>query len=384
VGTYALNRVVVTRTYSQGNIGNSGISPGTQTLSPSAVSAGLKLQLGWNYNWPDPVMGPNINEFIMTYYLYSPPTIMVPCDTCVNAYGVVHSGSSLSGYMYPIVNSTGYGVDRDHTATVSGAAGSQEYTVCCNPDVTSLSGDPIINFSNNFDVPPAYKGEVTVSVFGAMNFGSDVGSGTLEVDFIYDPGPAACPSYSYSLKLPAQFPDAGGGSFNVGVTAPQGCTWGTMVSYNNTSGSPGALSVLGSGSGTGNGSVTLTELANTSAVYLSWVVNIAGQLVGITQPPRKSSTSKLTWYIPRARVVKPQPSSPAKSRSVAECIICYSPTTTRLATTIIQPVPSFITTTWASRPSFPVQPPIFTYTTSSAPTGFTPATGCFLTYTTSL
>jgi hypothetical protein len=41
------------------------------------------------------------------------------------------------------------------------------------------------------------------------------------------------------------------------------------------------------------------------------------------------------------------------------------------------------TTTWASRPSFPVQPLTFTCTTLQPPTGSTPARRCFLTSTTS-
>ncbi len=60
-------------------------------------------------------------------------------------------------------------------------------------------------------------------------------------------------------------------------------------------------------------------------------------------------------------------------------IICNSRTIACLGTTIIQPALSFITTTWASKPSSSDRAPTFTFTTLRPATGGTPARRYFLT-----
>jgi hypothetical protein len=91
---------------------------------------------------------------------------------------------------------------------------------------------------------------------------------------------------------PSVFPDATGGSFNVGVTAPGGCDWAATIQS-----SSGDL-ILGWGltvngdlsgaKGSDNSSVTVAEQANGSGTYNGGVVNIAGQLLAVTQPPGAS------------------------------------------------------------------------------------------------
>ena len=85
----------------------------------------------------------------------------------------------------------------------------------------------------------------------------------------------AASSCTYSLGAPANLPFTGG-TAQITVTAPAGCPWSAMP------GSP-LVSVVSGGSGTGNGTVTLSLPANSSVQWFSPAVQVGPQSVTLQE-----------------------------------------------------------------------------------------------------
>jgi uncharacterized protein (TIGR03437 family) len=273
VGAYTLSRIEVTRTYNPATIQGS-VSPGKQTYPASQTS----FQVGWNYRWPDANTGPNFNNFIETVNLTSvPQTVAPPANVPISV--------NVTGAW----NSSGFGVDRDHTYSIDGAAGQKSDATCCNPNSTVSKN---FSSSGNNPAPADLRGEIRVTITGNLNFGPDQGAGSMQIDLVYTLGGASCTSFS--ISPPAQFPGAGGGSFSVPVTASSGCAWSSTVLS-------GAAWLSVAGSGTGSGSASVTVSANNTGSYRGGVVGIAGQLLSVSQPP---SSAAGTYTLTRIDVTR--------------------------------------------------------------------------------
>ena len=312
VGVYTLNRVEVTRTYSASNfslpLGSAGIiSPGTTTFTPHEFFTS-GVQMGWDYSF-----GSNnqcVNSFIVTYQPVpqagaSYNGVIYPCEYCDFTEWTGELAFTVTG---PWTASC-FGVARDHTVTISGFAGSNKVTTCgpagfggCNPNGQSSAN---LNAQAPFDIPPAdITGEIKLPIYSTMNFGSDEGVASIEIDLIYDPyiqGSSAtggtCPPAVYSVTPPTSYPGANGGTFSINVTAPSGCAWWPIIQNNLGGGLTGTSELGGLSVNTfsnetptntngGSGTVTFTETANPyPSNYRSWVIDIAGTLLAVTQPP---------------------------------------------------------------------------------------------------
>jgi hypothetical protein len=82
-------------------------------------------------------------------------------------------------------------------------------------------------------------------------------------------------SCTYSLSAPASLPSSGG-TVQIAVTAPSGCPWSAIP------GSP-LVSVVSGGSGTGNGTVTLSLPPNGGVAWLSPTVQVGPQTVTLQE-----------------------------------------------------------------------------------------------------
>jgi uncharacterized repeat protein (TIGR03803 family) len=80
---------------------------------------------------------------------------------------------------------------------------------------------------------------------------------------------------------------AAGGSGNVRVTGPDGCTW-TATSYDNF------ITITSGNSGSGNGTVNYTVTPNTSPSALTGTMTIAGQVFTVTQSSLAAETALIT------------------------------------------------------------------------------------------
>jgi hypothetical protein len=84
------------------------------------------------------------------------------------------------------------------------------------------------------------------------------------------------PTCTYSITPVSQASPQGGGTFNVAVTAGNGCTWTATESL-------GWVSITAGSSGSGNGSVTYSVASNSGASSRSGSLTIAGRSMTVTQ-----------------------------------------------------------------------------------------------------
>ncbi len=172
-GTYTLSSISVTRVYKAGGAGAQQPPPGTVTVPASTCS----FNLGWNFKWPDPNTGPNRNIGTSTVSLTQVPLAVTPGTTVTVA-------ASMVGHW----DATGYGVERAHTISLDGAAGSNSKSVVGDP---SSVQDLSFTTSGSTVVPAASGNQVVLTLNAAFFFGaswqtSDADTGSsMQIRLIY-------------------------------------------------------------------------------------------------------------------------------------------------------------------------------------------------------
>ncbi|MBI4889682.1 MAG: choice-of-anchor D domain-containing protein [Acidobacteria bacterium] len=169
--TYQLNRFEIRRSFI-----NDGFNPWTVApLTQSAPPAQRAFPFGWNYKWPDNATGPNLNQVSSTVTFIQIPASLTPGSAAAFATTVVGDW-----------NTTGYGVDRDHTIRLEGAAGTGEASFMDSP-----SGVFRHQFSTaatpNAPQPDA-AGEISFNITANLRFGSDH-TATMTVRIVYTATP---------------------------------------------------------------------------------------------------------------------------------------------------------------------------------------------------
>lgn len=151
------------------------------------------------------------------------------------------------------------------------------------------------------------QGAQTVSFSIAQNPGTAKRTGTISlwqpngnsVAITQDGNPGGTTTCSYSLAPTSSQPSSAAGSFSITVTAPAGCSWTASTSDT-------WISITSGNSGTGNGTVNYSVLANTGGARTG-MITIAGQSFtvsqscgdGCTNPPPPSGTyTPLTVNVP--------------------------------------------------------------------------------------
>jgi PKD repeat protein len=86
----------------------------------------------------------------------------------------------------------------------------------------------------------------------------------------------ACAANAYTIAPTSQSFPANGGTGNVNVTAPAGCTWTTVSNAN-------WITITAGSMGNGNGTVSYTVAANISTTPRTGTLTIAGQTFTVTQ-----------------------------------------------------------------------------------------------------
>ncbi len=281
-GAYALSRIEVTRTYGPGVPAPSVSQPaGKQVLGPDRRS----FDLGWNFQWPDPAVGPNVNTASSTTTLTQAPAI-------VAVGSQVTFAASVNGAW----NTTGYQNPHDHTIALTGVAGTNQFSVGGNPS-SAQSGS--FTSSNTITVPQADANQqLSVTLNATILFGAgwqtdpSAAGATMEIRLVYSAGTAS--GCTYSISPAAQSFFSTGGTATVSVTTAVGCVWAA------TSNAPW-ITIPSGASGTGNGAVSYSVAANTATSSRSGTLTIAGQTYTVTQsgqattPTIDVSTTSLTF-----------------------------------------------------------------------------------------
>jgi hypothetical protein len=174
-----LTQLVVTRTYPPDWIvpgKRVAIGADQETLGPGT----RELPLGWSYHWPEDT-GPNINDSRATVDLAGVPRRLDAGQRAPIA--VAASGSW---------ETSGYGLDRDHTIKLSGDAGTAEWS-----DVGDCNGKRAGQCTARADVvvPDPLPERLELKVNADLRFGSDH-TGSMVVVLVYErraeaPVPAA-------------------------------------------------------------------------------------------------------------------------------------------------------------------------------------------------
>ncbi|MBI3209167.1 MAG: choice-of-anchor D domain-containing protein [Candidatus Solibacter usitatus] len=169
--TYSLNRFEVRRTFL-----NDGLLPWTiAPVQQTAPAAQRAFPFGWNFKWPDNNTGPNINQTSATVTFTQLPA-------------TVTSGTSapLATTMAGDWNTSGYGVDRDHTIRLAGDAGSGQ---------ASFTDAPSGTFHHEFTTSasptapqPDAAGEIAFNITATLRFGDD-NTATMTVRVVYSASP---------------------------------------------------------------------------------------------------------------------------------------------------------------------------------------------------
>jgi hypothetical protein len=262
--SYSLDRIEVTRT---GNVGQeTWLKPAKET-----TAAGQRTFLvGWDFKWGDG--NANLNRTVGTVSLTAVPSSLTPGAQATAA-------AQMAGEW----NQTGYGVNRDHTIRLTGAAGIQEYSTGGSANGTYRGQ---IETSSTAAAPAANSsGEIPLALTALIRFGDDHWQ-SMEVKLVYKAGAAA--GCSFALSPAAAQTSAAGGPGSVAVSASaSSCPWTAArnVSWINlTSGS----------SGTGNGTVVYTVEPNTAATSRAGTLTIAGLTFTVTQAGASGAGGSVT------------------------------------------------------------------------------------------
>jgi hypothetical protein len=212
------------------------------------------------------------------------------------AWVTVTGGTGTGNGSVTIAVQANTGAARTATLTIAGqsftinqAAAGSSCTYSINP--TSFSA-PTQGGSKKIDVSTSSAcawSTTGVPAWITLTGGTGTGNGSLTIDVQPNTGAPRTATLTiagqsfqvdqaanctYAITPTTYAPTAAGGSTQVSVTAPGGCTWGT-------SSVPSWVSVSG-GSGTGNGTVTVTVQANTGAAR-SDTLTIAGESFTVNQ-----------------------------------------------------------------------------------------------------
>jgi uncharacterized protein (TIGR03437 family) len=167
-GSYTLNRIEVTRTSPQA--GYRTVPPSLGAPSETLGTSACQFPLGIDFLWGDPPPGPNRNRTAALVTLTRAPLRVDPGS--IADFAAAMNGEWIT---------SGYGIDRDHTIRLEGAAGTNQYSNIGAPSSTqtgqlTTSALPV--------VPAAVGTEVTMRLNATVRFGDDHVM-TMEVRLIY-------------------------------------------------------------------------------------------------------------------------------------------------------------------------------------------------------
>ncbi len=165
-GSYALARIEVNRTFGSAGLAAVSTNPAQETLGAGVRS----FVLGWNFKWPDPTSGPNRN-------ISSATTTMTQLPSSVDPGASATFGATMAGSW----DTTGYGVDRDHTISLSGAAGTNQFSNVGDPSSVQTGQ---FGTTNTVIVPEPVNGEISLVVDAGLRFGGDH-TGAMTIKFVY-------------------------------------------------------------------------------------------------------------------------------------------------------------------------------------------------------
>ena len=267
--TYKLARIDVTRAVVDpvNWTASLAVAPGKQSLDAGQRN----FQLGWEFTWP---AGDNSNRNRMSALV-----TLTTVPATVTPGGTASLAATMVGDWY---SSGGYGVQRDHTISLDGAAGSGQWSTVQDPN-SYYHGS--FNSSNNSAAPqPDSNGEVALVSNAKLNFGGDNWE-TAQIALVYTAsgaGPATC---QYLLASPTGSLGAGASNGSVGVSAQAGCQWASVII-------DAPWLTLSSGiNQTGSGNVTYAAQANTGTSSRSATLTIAGQTYTLTQAAGGAASS---------------------------------------------------------------------------------------------
>jgi hypothetical protein len=149
-----------------GSCSNAGfpVSPGTVTVGPSQT----QFQFGWDFQWGDKLQ--NRDRGVAT-------VVLTQVSTRVQSGTAAPFAASMSGDW----NTSGYGVDRDHTIALAGAAGDQSKDVVDNSSSTA-SG----SISTSASTAPAIgSGQAVETITCNLRFGGDQ-TGQMVIELLYN------------------------------------------------------------------------------------------------------------------------------------------------------------------------------------------------------
>jgi len=210
------------------------------------------------------------------------------------AWITVTGGSGTGNGSVTVAVAANTGASRTATLTIAGQSYTVTQAAACSYNINPNSFNPSAAGGSTAvavttsagcawttSSPPAW-----ITVTG----GSGTGNGSVTVAAAANTGPARTATLTiagqsfavtqasgctYSINPTSYAAPVAGGSTTVAVTTSAGCTW-------TTTGAPAWITVTG-GSGTGNGSVTVTVAANTGGARND-TLTIAGQTFTVTQP----------------------------------------------------------------------------------------------------
>ena len=258
---YKLARIDVVRTFIDPAWGpqNIGVLPAAQSLAAGERN----FQLGWEFLWGTGNANRNRASALVT--LTSVPSTVTP-GAATSALA-----ASMTGNWY---TSGGYGIDRDHTISLDGSAGQNQWSTVQNPNgayngTFTTSKTPLAPAANS-------SGEVVLPLTAKLNFGGDHYT-IADIRLVYTvagTGPTPC---TYNLAATgATFGSAAtSGSLSV-TSAPAACQWAAVVAS-------GSWITLTSGLNySGVATVRYQLEANTGALRTG-TLTVAGQTFTITQ-----------------------------------------------------------------------------------------------------
>jgi uncharacterized protein (TIGR03437 family) len=256
-GTLTLARIDVTRNYiTNGQPWNpapgGAVSPGKVSLTPDQRC----FTSGWNFKWPDVNTGPNHNTTSATVALTTVPAGVTP-----------GTSASLAATVNGSWDTTGYGVNRDHTIKLDGAAGTGQ-SKTASDDPSSVQQTQFTT-SNTLTVPGANSGQVILTLNATLRFGDDHTVQT-QIDLVYtgsggggNPPVTTSPGCSYNVQ-PADGPSGQSPAFPgespaskvefVLVFSQPGCKFAAYSPVSWVHVTPAALTDVGPG---GQGSTTI-------------------------------------------------------------------------------------------------------------------------------
>lgn len=155
--TYQLSRIEVTTNYPTGWTTGT-VEPGSRSLGPGERT----FRMGWTFTFES-----GMSEFNYEGKGHAGAVVTL---TQVPTTLVSGTPATLAASLTGEWKNQGYGVDRDHTIGLSGAAGEKTLSV---PSPPSSSCNGAIDTSNTITVPDSAGTELPFTVQARLNFGGD-------------------------------------------------------------------------------------------------------------------------------------------------------------------------------------------------------------------